>query len=105
MRVPLALFGEAGDPTTWGYAAALLSQDGFPSPGVRRVRDVEEQAEQWRIGGSPGDTNHTRIMDLAWPAGATRTQAEILSSYPPSSETNMDVLTAEDFAQIPLLVP
>jgi alpha-amylase/alpha-mannosidase (GH57 family) len=105
LRVPLALFGEGGDPTTWGYAAALLSQEGFPSPGVRRVRDVLPQAEQWRIGGGPNDTNHTRILDLAWPADATPTQAQILSTYPSSQETNTGALSPDDFARLPMLAP
>jgi carbohydrate-binding DOMON domain-containing protein len=86
------------DPTTFGWAAAVLSQEGFPSAGVRRVRDVEAQADQWRIGGSPGDTNHTRIMDLIF-AGD---QAEILLAYP-SSQLPVGELTPDDFAQIPLL--
>ncbi len=103
LRVPLSLFGADADPTTWGYAAALLSQDGFPSSGVRRVRDVQPQAEQWRIGGGPSDTNHTRIMDLAWPAGVSPDQAAILSDYPPSQES-AGGLSADDFAQIPLLI-
>lgn len=105
LRVPLDLFGGGTEPTKWGYVAALLSQDGFPSPGVRRVRDVLPQAERWRIGSGPGDTNHTRIMDLAWPAGITLTQAQILSSYPPSQETSMDALTPDDFARLPMLIP
>jgi carbohydrate-binding DOMON domain-containing protein len=105
MRVPLALFGEGADPTKWGYAAAVLSQEGYPAAGVRRVRDVEAQAAQWRIGGAPGDTNHTRIMDLAWPADTTPTQAEILGIYPPSQEKSMDALSPDDFAQVPLIVP
>jgi len=66
LRVPLSLFGKGADPAKWGYAAALLSQDGFPAAGVRRVRDVLPQAAQWRMGGGPADTVHTRIMDLAW---------------------------------------
>jgi alpha-amylase/alpha-mannosidase (GH57 family) len=102
LRVPLALFGEGADPTVWGYAAALLSQDGFPASGVRRVRDVLPRAEQWRIGGGPDDTNHTRIMDLAWPADASPAQAEILGDYPPS-QANVGSLAPDDFAQIPLL--
>ncbi len=105
LRLPLALFGEGADPTTWGYAAALLSQDGFPSPGVRRVREVLSQAEQYRLGGGPSDTNHTRIMDLAWPGDASPTQAEILSTYPPSQETDMDALSPDDFAQVPVMRP
>ncbi|GFP32239.1 hypothetical protein HKBW3S42_00545, partial [Candidatus Hakubella thermalkaliphila] len=103
IRLPKSVFGEDVDPTRWGYAAAVLSQEGFPAPGVWRVRDVEATARQWRIGGAPADTNHTRIMDLAWPADARPTQEEILSKYPPSQEKNMDALTADDFAQVPLL--
>ncbi len=102
LRVPLALFGEGADPTTWGYAAALLSQEGFPAPGVRRVREVLPQAEQWRVGGGPDDTNHTRIMDLAWPEDATPAQAEILGTYPPS-QAGVGSLSPDDFAQVPLL--
>ncbi len=102
LRVPLALFGEGADPTTWGYAAAVLSQEGFPAPGVRRVRDVQPAAEQWRIGGGPDDTNHTRIMDLAWPTDALPDQAAILSTYP-SSQDAVGSLSPDDFAQVPLL--
>jgi carbohydrate-binding DOMON domain-containing protein len=102
LRVPLALFETDADPMIWGYAAALLSQDGFPAPGVRRVRDVLPQAEQWRIGGGPDDTNHTRILDLAWPTGASPDQLEILRSYP-WSQDSVGSLSPDDFAQIPLL--
>jgi hypothetical protein len=102
LRVPLALFGEGADPTAWGYAAAVLSQEGFPSAGVRRVRDVQPTAEQWRIGGGPDDVNHTRIMDLVWPAGASPDQAEILSAYP-SSQDPVGSLAPDNFAQVPLL--
>jgi hypothetical protein len=102
LRVPLALFDEGANPAAWGYAAAVLSQDGFPASGVRRVRDVQPAAEQWRIGGGPDDTNHTRIMDLVWPADASPDQAEILSTYP-SSQDAVGSLSPDDFAQIPLL--
>ncbi len=105
IRVPKALFGEKVDPASWGYAAAVLSQEGFPAPGVWRVRDVERQASQWRMGGAPDDVNHTRIVDLAWPADATPTQEEILSTYPPSQTADVDVLGPDDFAQVPLLRP
>jgi alpha-amylase/alpha-mannosidase (GH57 family) len=102
LRVPLRLFGAQADPARWGYAAALLSQDGFPAAGVRRVRDVLPQAAQWRMGGGPADTNHTRIVDLAWPADASPSQPQILSKYP-SSQANPTSLTPDDFAQVPLL--
>ncbi len=103
LRVPRALFGE-GNPADWGYAAVVLSQDGFPATGVWRVRDVSVSAQQWRFGGAPDDLNHTRIIDLAWPADAAPTQAEILSAYPPVHDS-LEGLTAEAFAQIPLLRP
>jgi hypothetical protein len=81
----------------------VLSQDGFPSPGVRRVRDVLPKAEQWRIGGGPADTNHTRVMDVVWPEGQIPRQEDFLSAYPSSQEKNMDLLGPDDFAQIPML--
>ncbi|MFL7791738.1 MAG: glucodextranase DOMON-like domain-containing protein, partial [Anaerolineae bacterium] len=102
LRIPLALFGEGVDPAAWGYTAAVLSQEGFPAPGVRRVRDVQPAAEQWRIGGGPDDTNHTRIMDLVWPTDASSDQASILSTYP-SSQDAVGSLSPDDFAQVPLL--
>jgi alpha-amylase/alpha-mannosidase (GH57 family) len=105
IRVPKDLFGKEVAPTRWAYVGVLLSQEGFPSPGVRRVRDVKPQAEQWRIGGGPDDTNHTRILDVAWPEGATPTQEEFLSRYRPSQEKNVDALTPDDFAQVPVLKP
>ena len=37
-----------------GYSMVVLSQEGFPSSGVRRVRDVMPTAEQWRVGAAPG---------------------------------------------------
>jgi carbohydrate-binding DOMON domain-containing protein len=63
-RLPRQLFPE-GDPASWGYAVALLSQEGFPSPGVRRVRDVAAEPSQYRIGGGAGGVNDTRILDVA----------------------------------------
>jgi len=104
VRVPRSAFPE-GDPATWGYLGVVLGQEGFPATGVWRVRDVEGQAAQYRFGGAPDDTNHTRIVDLAWPADATPTQEEMLSQYPPSQEQNMDALGPDDFAQVRMLRP
>jgi carbohydrate-binding DOMON domain-containing protein len=103
LRVRLDLFGDGADPTAWGYAAAVLSQDGFPAPGVRRVREVLSQAEQWRMGGGPADINHTRIVDLAWPTDASPTQEEMLSDYPSFETGDVDALSPDDFAQLPML--
>jgi len=103
LRVPRAAFG-GGDPMEWAYAAAVLSQDGFPATGVWRVRDVLPRAEQWRIGGAPDDVNHTRIIDYAWAAAGGRTQEEMLSTYPESTGP-LDGLTANDYPQVDMLTP
>ena len=100
VRIPRELLGE-GDPTTWAYAAAVMSQEGFPSPGVRRIRDIQQNAQQWRGGGAPVDINHTRIFDVAW-ANAGE-QEELLSSYEPITAGSVDDLRAEDFGVIPLV--
>lgn len=99
IRVPKAVLGDS--PEQWRYAAVVLGQEGYPPAGVWRVRDVEPQAAQWRFGGAPADTNHTRIIDAAW--NGTPTQEEFLGAYPASTEANMDNLTPDDFAIIPLL--
>jgi len=101
IKVPRSVLGD--DPETWAYAAAVLGQEGFPASGVWRVRDVAEEAAQWRFGGAPASTNHTRIIDLAWPADAPPSQEQMLSEYPPSQEPDMDELGPEDFAQVTML--
>ncbi|PKO02205.1 MAG: glycoside hydrolase [Chloroflexi bacterium HGW-Chloroflexi-5] len=101
LRVPFEALGE-GDPATWGYSAIVMSQDGFPSTGVWRVRDVQSTATQWKFGGAPEDTNHTRIIDMAWPELSVKSQEDYLSNYN-SSTASIDSLTADDFAQIDLL--
>ncbi|MGI6250047.1 MAG: glucodextranase DOMON-like domain-containing protein [Anaerolineaceae bacterium] len=98
--IPMEYFGE-GNPADWSYAAAMLSQEGYPAEGIWRVRDVFPTAEQYKIGGGKGDTNGTRIIDLVVPEGQTPDQAEILSAYTSSNKAFKD-LTADDFAIIPL---
>lgn len=103
LRVPRSLLGE-GDPASWGYAAVVLGQEGYPAPGVWRVRDIAAAAAQWRFGGgTPANTNATRIIDMAWPDESAPTQEEMLSTYPPST-ANFETLSADDFAQIGLLL-
>lgn len=101
LRVPREVFG-AGDPADWAYAAVLLSQDGYPSTGVWRVRDVQSSVAQWRFGGAPDDSNHTRIVDMVWPEEETITQADMLSEYTASNQPEGE-LGADDFAQIRFL--
>jgi hypothetical protein len=93
------------DPATWGYLGVVMGQEGYPASGVWRIRDVEASPQQWRFGGAPAGTNHTRIIDVAYPSGFGPTQEEALSSYPASQEANMDALGPDDLAQLPMVRP
>ena len=99
-RIPKSLFGD-GDPAEWAYAVALMSQEGFPSSGARRIRDVESSAQQWRIGGGDGAINATRIMDLLHPEPGA--QESMLSDFASVSTGSVDDLADDDFAQITLI--
>jgi alpha-amylase/alpha-mannosidase (GH57 family) len=101
--VPLEYLPE-GDPAGWGYAAAVLGQEGYPTEGVWRVRNVSLFPAQYIFGGAPADGNHARIIDLALPEGETPNQADLLSDYP-SMSGSVDEMTADDFPQIPILQP
>ena len=103
LRLPRTLFG-GGDPLDWGYVVAVLGQEGFPSAGVWRVRDVEPNAGQWRFGGAPEGRNHTRIIDLIWPADFPSSQEVMLSTYP-RSDSDPGTLSPDEFTQIELLQP
>ena len=101
IRVPKSILGDT--PEAWRYAAMVMSQEGFPSSGVLRVRDVGVAAEQWRIGGAPaGSTNHTRVLDLVWPEAGQ--QEAWLSDFAPSTAAQGS-LTADDFARVEMLTP
>jgi alpha-amylase/alpha-mannosidase (GH57 family) len=94
------------DPASWNYLGIVLSQEGFPSSGVWRVRDVNEKAEQWRLGGAPRGSNiHPRIIDVAYPDGFVLSQEEALSSFTPRtvSAKEFDQLSADEFAQLPMI--
>jgi len=101
VRVPLIYLGQ-GDPTSWSYAAVLLGQEGYPATGVWRVRDVGQVADQYKFGGALADNNHTRIIDMVWPADEVLTQEEIIGGYP-SSAKPIDVLGPDDFVIIPMI--
>ena len=64
----------------WQVASILLGQEGYPSPGVRRVRDIAPTASQWRFGGAQdaGGTV-TRIIDIAVPQEAGWSQEAALA--------------------------
>lgn len=98
-KIPLSAI--PGDPATWKYAVAVLSNDGY---GPNGVRDVTPDGGQWAVGGAPNDKNHTRILDYLWPEGATPTQEEMLSTYTPS-QSDPASLGPDGFAQVKLYVP
>ncbi|MHB8806297.1 MAG: glucodextranase DOMON-like domain-containing protein [Anaerolineaceae bacterium] len=100
LRVPRTVFGDTS-PDTWAYAAVVLSQDGYPSTGVWRVRDVNQSAEQWRLGGAAAGSNHTRVVDMVWADGNTPDQATLLSDFTPNEKAQSE-LSIEDFALIPM---
>ncbi len=99
LRIPKSIMGD--DPENWQFAAVVLSQEGYPSGGVMRVRDVLPVAEQWRIGGAlPEAANSTRVLDLVWAEAGE--QEGWLSDFTPST-TSQTALTAEDFARVPMI--
>jgi alpha-amylase/alpha-mannosidase (GH57 family) len=93
-----------GDPLKWGIAVAVLSQEGYPSAGVWRVRDVQPVAEQWRIGGGSGSTADTRIMDIIWPEGMEPPQEETLQNPNPVG-VDITTLAPDQFPQVPMMGP
>ena len=98
IRIPSSILGE--NPAVWKFAAMVLGQEGYPSVGVMRVRDVNQVAEQWRFGGGPADSNHTRVIDLVWPEAGV--QESWLNTYTPSQAGQPD-LTVTDFAKVGML--
>jgi carbohydrate-binding DOMON domain-containing protein len=98
IRIPSSILGE--NPEVWKFAAMVLGQEGYPSAGVMRVRDVNQVAEQWRFGGGPADSNHTRVIDLVWPEAGI--QESWLNTYTTSLAGQPD-LTVTDFAKVGML--
>jgi len=96
IRVPRTVL--PGDPAAWSYAVTVASQEGFPSAGVWRIRDVLPVAEQWRIGGGvEGVANATRLMDVVNPNPDM--QEALLSDFTPS-DANIGDLSPDDFGQV-----
>ena len=103
IRVPMSFLPE-GNPEEWAYAAVVLSQEGYPTEGVWRVRNIGLQSAQWVFGGGPGHANQTRIIDVVIPENSEFDQATLLSDYA-GVMGSLDGLTPDDFAQIPMLIP
>lgn len=101
IRIAKSLF-DSSSFEEWGYVAVVMGQEGYPTTGVWRIRDVNPVAEQWRFGGAGATTNHTRVIDMAWPEGDSITQMEMLSGFEPLN-VSMDKLELDDFAIIELI--
>ena len=102
IRVPRSVLpeGAGDDPAAWSYAVTVASQEGYPSAGVWRIRDVQAGVEQWKIGGAPaGATNATRLMDVIYPEEGV--QEAMLSDFAPSG-ADVDTLGPDDFGQVPV---
>ena len=97
VRMARELFPE-GDPGEWAYGVAVMSQEGFPSSGVRRIRDVTGAAQQWRVGGGDGSLNGTRIIDLLWPIEGE--QEAMLTPATPIAAGDLNEFTPDDFGQV-----
>ncbi len=72
VRIPLSALPVGYDPNTTAVAVAVLGQEGFPSAGVRRVRDVAGTAAQWAFGSGGAPTSSsggTRVIDALDPSG------------------------------------
>ncbi len=98
-KIPLGSI--PGDPITWKFAVAVMSNDGY---GINGVRDVSSGGGQWALGGAPADKNHSRLIDVLWPVGASPTQEEILLTYIPS-QADPTGLSAADFPKVILFIP
>ena len=92
------------NPAGWEYDCTVCSQEGYPAPGVWRVREVSATAQQWRIGGGIDGWTDPAILDLVWPAGNKPTQEEMLGSYTPQ-EVPLASADPSDFALIEWVKP
>lgn len=103
LHVPRRVSGD-GDLRAWACCAILLRQDGFPSPGVWRVRDVLEEAQQWRLGGAGEEGGYARIIDVIWGDGEIPTQKSMLPGSLPGAGPR-DELPPQAFPQLRMLRP
>lgn len=97
IAVPKSIIGtpEPG----WGFQVFVMGQEGFPSQGNLRVREVMELAAEWRFGGGDNGIYDPNVIDMLAPgvaAGAAaapipRTQESILSAYDTAARKQAEV--------------
>ncbi len=92
-----------GNPEEWAFAVVVLGQEGFPSAGVWRVRDVQPAAEQWRFGGGSGSNLDTRIIDLLWPAQGE--QEGYLRNFRAGEQVDLENILPDEYPQVPAVTP
>jgi carbohydrate-binding DOMON domain-containing protein len=106
VRMPKSILPAGITPEEMGYTVVILSQEGFPSAGVRRVRNVARSAGQWVLGGAPADsTGHTRIIDMVVPPEADVTQEQLLSDYAVSAGGGNATIAPDDLPRAYVMRP
>lgn len=80
----------------WKILVILCGQEGYPRPGSWRVREVEEEAKQWRFGGGDDFYGDPNIIDMIVPPGTK--QEDILSKWVSSEDEEENV-----YVELPLI--
>ncbi|MGB9767891.1 glucodextranase DOMON-like domain-containing protein [Dictyoglomus turgidum] len=80
----------------WKILVILCGQEGYPRPGSWRVREVEEEAKQWRFGGGDDFYGDPNIIDMIVPPGMK--QEDILSKWVSSEDEEENV-----YVELPLI--
>lgn len=80
----------------WGFQVFVMGQEGFPSQGNLRVREVVELAAEWRFGGGDNGLVDPNVIDMLAPSGDARTQETILGAYS---------VEARKLAEVPMVYP
>lgn len=78
----------------------INGQEGFPSVGNWRVRDVNKESAQWRFGGGDDGLSDPNVIDIALPHNYTPTQEDMLSRWTPSTATSLDDVEINDFCEV-----
>jgi len=80
ISIPKQAIGYSGGRL--GLMVLIMGQEGFPSGDSLRVREVMEQAAEWRFGGGTQGGYDPNIIDMLVPEGAQ--QETILGAYDPA---------------------
>ena len=74
IRLPLSVVGLPEK-----FNVLIMGQEGYPSEGNWRVRDVTEMGAQWRFGGGSNQPGEPNVIDMLVPPG--QSQSKILKAY------------------------